>query len=189
MLRAPQLELPHSQRDVDGQSPNWLDTSTLFSFFESEFMLRNLRIAGLHVVAAAFLVTLTGCGNGLSSLQGTVQVDGSPAPAGISLQFSPVSGGSPSYAETDDQGRYEAAFTFREKGIEAGEHIVSLTPGGGAASGSMPVIGEDGRPVTSANAASNGAAASFPQKYYSEITRITVEPGANDIDIELESQK
>lgn len=152
---------------------------------KSEFMPKSIGIVALRASVVTVLFTLTGCGNGLSGLQGTVLVDGKPAPAGISLQFSPVGGGSPSYAETDAEGRYEAAFTFREKGIEVGEHIVSLTPGGGSASGSMPVIGEDGKPVSGATTGSDAASPNFPQKYYSEITRVKVEPGSNEIDIEL----
>lgn len=152
-------------------------------------MPKSIGIVALRATAVILLCTLTGCGNGLSSLQGTVLVDGNPAPAGISLQFSPTGGGSPSYAETDAEGRYEAAFTFREKGIEVGEHIVSLTPGGSAASGSMPVIGEDGRPVSEAKTGSAAGPPNFPQKYYAEITKINVESGSNEIDIELESQK
>jgi len=152
-------------------------------------MPKSIGIIALRAGVVTLLFALAGCGNGLSGLQGSVLVDGNPAPAGISLQFSPVGGGSPSYAETDAEGRYEAAFTFREKGIEVGEHIVSLTPGGGSASGSMPVIGEDGRPVSGAKTGGDDALPSFPQNYYSEITRIKVESGSNEIDIELESQK
>lgn len=152
-------------------------------------MVRSTGIVALRASAATLLLTLTGCGNGLSGLHGTVLVDGKPAPAGISLQFSPTGGGSPSYAETDAEGKYEAAFTFREKGIEVGEHIVSLTPGGGSTSESMPVIGSDGKPVSDGTKGGSGGPPSFPQKYYSEITKIKVAPGMNEIDIELESQK
>lgn len=139
------------------------------------------------VLSLASLVSLmTGCGDNLSSLQGQVTIDGRPAPAGLSLEFSPVAaGGSQSYASTNASGEYEASFTFREKGILPGEHIVHLVPGGGPVGDeSMPVIGPNGKPVPQNDKPS---APELPEHYYQEILRITVQPGANQIDIPLSS--
>ena len=85
-----------------------------------------------------------GCGSGaLPSLSGTVTIDGNPAPAGVALQFSPTSeGGSPSYAQTDANGNYEAQFSFNKTGIQPGEHSVKLIPG--SVETPMPEIGSRG---------------------------------------------
>lgn len=139
--------------------------------------------AGWLLLFALFPLLSLGCGNGLSSLNGTVTVDGKPAPAGISLSFSPVdAGGSPSYATTDGQGRYEAAFTFQEKGIQPGRIRVQLVPGG-EGSTSMPEI-KDGKPVVKPE----NKRPQFPKEYYQEIMIITVAEGANTIEIPLSTQ-
>ncbi len=52
----------------------------------------------VHSLFASLVMASIGCGNGLSSLTGTVRVDGQPAPEGVSLEFSPTAaGGAPSY--------------------------------------------------------------------------------------------
>lgn len=138
-----------------------------------------------RMIAAGCLLAIGLCGcaeNNLSTLEGTVFVDGNPAPPGIALSFAPLKGGSPSYASTDEAGHYEAAFTFREKGIEPGKHRVQLVPGGGGQE-SMPRIGPDGKPIPS----ESSSPPKFPRDYYQEITTITVEPGSNEIDLELTS--
>ncbi len=133
---------------------------------------------------ALLVIGLMGCGSGLSTLEGTVTVDGKPAPEGISLSFTPVDGnGSPSYASTDSNGHYEAAFSFQKKGIEAGEHRVQLVPGSDPGSGTMPQIGPDGQPIPS----SKPKRPQFPKEYYQEIQKITVESGHNSIDLDLKS--
>ncbi len=129
-----------------------------------------------------FAIGLSGCGNDLASLKGTVFIDGQPAPEGVSLGFAPLeTGGSPAYAATDSEGRYEAAFSFQETGIQPGKHRVHLVPGGGGGSATMPQIGPDGTPVPSASPPA------LPKEYYQEITTIAVEPGANEIDLQLTS--
>jgi hypothetical protein len=137
------------------------------------------------VAVIVCLSFLPGCGNGLSSLTGVVTVNGKPAPEGIALEFAPVGpGGSSSFASTDSEGRYEASFTFKEKGIQPGEHSVRLVPGGGSIQTNMPEIGADGKPIQKANADSS---APFPQSYYQEIQRIKVDSGRNNIDIALKT--
>ena len=86
----------------------------------------------LRILCFCFILALAGCNSdGLVTLKGKVTVDGAPAPAGISLQFQPLSEGSPSYAITDADGNYEAEFSFSKKGIMVGKHRVSFIPGGG----------------------------------------------------------
>ncbi|MCZ2340847.1 MAG: hypothetical protein LC104_03520 [Bacteroidales bacterium] len=137
---------------------------------------------GITGAAIIGFLMMTGCGNGLSALNGTVTVDGKPAPAGISLSFIPVDGGSPSYATTDEKGQYEAMFTFQEKGIQPGRVRVQLVPGE-AGNESMPEL-IDEKPVVKPQA----ARPTFPKEYYQEITIITVEKGANTIEIPLSTQ-
>ena len=136
------------------------------------------------VLLTLFMLALTGCGGGLSTLEGTVFVDGKPAPEGITFSFTPADGnGSPSYAKTDAGGHYEAAFSFQKKGIEAGKHRVHLVPGEDPGSGTMPQLGPDGKPIPS----SKPKRPQFPKEYYQEIETITVENGHNVIDLQLES--
>ncbi len=142
----------------------------------------------VHSLFASLVMASIGCGNGLSSLTGTVRVDGQPAPEGVSLEFSPTAaGGAPSYCSTDSQGRYEAAFTFREKGIQPGEHRVRLVPGGAGPGGpsKMPEFGPDGKPIVVASVTPK----KFPDAYFQEIQKIQVESGSNKIDIDLVTEE
>lgn len=136
-----------------------------------------------HVVILTCMVvaTVAGCGNGLSTLSGMVTIDGKPAPKGLSFEFSPTGAGSSSYASTDQDGKYEAMFTFQKKGIQAGEHLVRITPG--AVEESMPVIGPDGKPVN--DSAEQPSVAMLPHQYYEQIETIMVESGHNTHDISL----
>lgn len=127
---------------------------------------------------------LTGCGNGLASLSGTVLINGKPAPEGVSLQFQPTfEGGSPSYAMTDKEGKYTAQFTFKSAGIQPGEHNVFLIPG--AVKTPMPVIGPDGNPV---GPPPTNPMKNMPRSYYESITLIEVESGSNEKDIQLTTE-
>ncbi|MFN3150843.1 carboxypeptidase regulatory-like domain-containing protein [Bremerella sp.] len=135
--------------------------------------------------AVALLAAAAGCGgSGLPSLTGTVTIDGKPAPAGVALQFSPTAeGGSPSYAQTDADGKYEAQFSFNKTGIQLGEHSVKLIPG--SVETPMPEIGPDGKPV---GPAPKNPMGSLPKSYWEEIEVIQVEPGSNTHDFALTSE-
>ena len=132
----------------------------------------------LLLVLATFA---TGCSDRLSSLRGVVTIDGQPAPKGLAFEFSPVGAGSSSYASTDGEGRYEAAFTFRRKGIEPGEHLVRLLPS--QIEMPMPKIGANGRPVEVSEQRS--PVGKLPREYYERITTIVISPGSNSYDFEL----
>lgn len=111
-------------------------------------------------------------------------IDGSPAPAGLSLQFAAIDvGGSPSYASTDEHGHYEAAFTFKRKGIEPGQHLVRLIPSDFEAS--MPKIGPDGKP----EARPPNPLAKLPREYFEKIEEIQVNEGRNVVDFHLKTTK
>ncbi|PQO31228.1 hypothetical protein C5Y96_12850 [Blastopirellula marina] len=135
--------------------------------------------------AVALLATVAGCGgSGLPSLTGTVTIDGKPAPAGVAIQFSPTAeGGSPSYAQTDANGKYEAQFSFNKNGIQQGEHSVKLIPGSVVTS--MPEIGPDGRPV---GPPPKNPLGSLPKTYWEEIEVIKINAGSNTHDIALTSE-
>lgn len=138
----------------------------------------------LVVIGAAMTACCLGCSDGLAGLEGTVTIDGSPAPQGLSLQFTPVNtGGSPSYASTDEHGHYEAAFTFNRKGIEPGQHLVRLIPSGGDTG--MPKLGPDGKPEP----APPSPVSKLPSGYYEKIETLEVPPGKNVIDIHLKTGK
>lgn len=162
---------------------------TEFSFEKNHIMF--YRVAWLFFFCLA-LMAQPGCGNdGLATLTGTVTIDGELASAGIGLEFNPLQGGSPSYAQTDEQGVYEAAYTHKRMGIEPGEHRVKLFPAGGGGGGGRPV--REKMPVPGENAAgsmrgSSPSGPKLPRSYYSEIMKITVEPGNNTITIPLESE-
>lgn len=151
------------------------------------------RIINGLLIACVCLV-LAGCrSDGLVTLKGKVTVDGEPAPAGISLQFQPTGTGSPSYAQTDSDGYYEAEYSFTKKGIEVGEHRVSLVPGGGGDDEAMPdnvdELAQGNNKVQSAESANKKKNFAFPDSYWGEIMKITVENKSNSIDIPLESKK
>lgn len=144
-------------------------------------LLRMVCLCGLS------LSVLGGCAdNGLSSLTGQVTIDGKPAPAGISLMFQPEDiKGSPSYGQTDANGRYEAAITFKTKGIQPGIHSIQLMPS--AVETPMPEIGPDGQPLPSKAQEQARQFSKLPRDYYSFIEKVTVEPGANSHDIALKT--
>ena len=125
--------------------------------------------------------SLAGCGDRLASLQGTVTVNGQVAPKGLAFEFSPLGPGSPSYGTTDAEGRYVAAFTFKRKGIEPGEHLVRLLPS--QIEMPMPEFDDRGRLVGKPKEAS--PIAKFPREYYEQITTIVVSEGYNTHDFEL----
>jgi hypothetical protein len=89
---------------------------------------RTLGLASLAVGLAAFL-PLAGCGSGgpeLGTVQGTVTLDGNPLPD-AKIEFQPQGDGSPSYASTDAQGRYELMYGIDKPGAMPGEHVVRIS--------------------------------------------------------------
>jgi len=129
----------------------------------------------------AALLLVAGCGgSGLSTLSGVVTIDDQPAPKGISLEFQSLSdGGSTAYGTTDEQGRYEAAFSFNEKGIQPGEHTVRMV------GKERTEFADDGTRL----APSKNVVDRLPQSYLTEIEKITVSPGSNTHDFHLKSKR
>jgi hypothetical protein len=76
---------------------------------------------------AALLTSLLGCGDGgpeLASVKGIVTVDGQPVP-NATLTFVPQEG-SPSYGQTNREGKYELMFTDVKRGAMLGSHQVTI---------------------------------------------------------------
>ena len=79
---------------------------------------------GAFVVA---LLVMVGCGSGrdMAPVSGVVTVDDKPlAKAGIT--FTPVAGGRPAWATTDEQGRFELSTLEQGDGALVGEHVVTI---------------------------------------------------------------
>jgi hypothetical protein len=84
------------------------------------------RAAGFLSIGCLFL-TCWGCdGSDLGTVSGTVTLDGEPL-AGAQVVLMPQGDGSPSYGETDDQGRYSLTHTRGDSGALIGPHTVSIS--------------------------------------------------------------
>lgn len=130
-------------------------------------------------VIAVLLATVGGCGGMFdSSVSGNVTLDGIAVPRGT-VTFLPVGGGPAAYALIQEDGSYSVR-TGRENGLPAGEYAVTVSANEApavkqTASGGPP---PPGKPIT-------------PAWYRSKDTsglHFTVEPGSNEINLELKSQ-
>lgn len=123
--------------------------------------------AVVAAVSCTFLSSCTDSGD-FGTVTGKVTLDGQPL-ANAQVDFTPVSGGRPSTAVTDDDGDYELKYTMKQDGAESGEHTVSVS--------TYEISdGEVTRPEL------------VPEKYNLKTTLTkTVESGSNDIPIELNS--
>ena len=76
-------------------------------------------------LSCLLLFLVFGCGNSdLARVTGVVTMDGKPV-EGVSLEFTPVAGGRPSVALSDEYGKYEANYTHNERGAQIGQHKVN----------------------------------------------------------------
>jgi hypothetical protein len=131
----------------------------------------SIMIACLGLIVLSF----TGCNkDGVARVEGTLTVDGQPAPAGVKLIFDPVEPGErESTAETDEDGRYVAKFSVQREGVYMGDCVVFLE---------IPLVGgpaEEGEELN----------LKYPDEYYREIKAFTVEGGKNVVDLEITSKK
>lgn len=77
------------------------------------------------------LLVFVGCGNDrppLASLTGTVTLDGKPVQY-AGLMFSPIDGGRPSVAGTDENGEFKAIYVYGVPGAIIGKHRVMFEEG------------------------------------------------------------
>lgn len=94
-----------------------------------DYVLNFARLTPLFTVAAAVLFAAGGCsGSGMPSLatvSGIVTLNGAPYP-NARVAFSPAQG-RPSEGITDSTGKYELSYLPGVKGVEPGDHSVSIT--------------------------------------------------------------
>lgn len=128
-----------------------------------------------RLLALGLLSTLAiGCGSSdLGKVTGKVTLDGQPLSDAI-LLFSPTSGGPPSSAKTDSDGRFQVIHTREEPGAVPGEHEVWIST-------ALPADtdGETPRPAI---------AERVPPSYrVPGGLKAEVKPGSNTINFELSS--
>lgn len=130
--------------------------------------------ASRMIVAAAALVWFAGCGGRelpeLAPVEGTVKLDGQPAP-NVQVTFLPDGGGRPSTGTTDDQGHYELTYVAGESGARVGRNKVEVT-----------MIWPDGEPTP-------GVKDMVPAAYKGTNSTLSfdVKPEDNVYDIEMKS--
>jgi hypothetical protein len=125
------------------------------------------------------LWTIVGCGSAYdASVAGVVTLDGKSLPYGL-VGFYPVSPGPAAYAYIDESGKY-AVRTGREEGLPPGEYQVTV------AANEPPAIArtEQGLPPPPGKSVT-------PAWYRTKETsglKFTVQPGENEINLELTSK-
>ena len=136
----------------------------------------------VQFVGALLAVAIAGCGNGISSVSGTLSLDGQPLASaedtGITIMFYPASGtGAPAAARVDTSGRYVLS-TGSRKGIQPGEYVVTVSGAQmiQAASGVDAPQKRQLTPLKYANPKLSGL-------------RAEVQPGSNTFDFELKSSQ
>ena len=86
----------------------------------------NLSRFAFGLAAVLSLITIAGCGSsdsGLGQVTGVLTMDGQPVENG-SIEFIPESGGRPSLALTDAEGRYEVYYLPNVPGALTGKHRI-----------------------------------------------------------------
>ena len=141
-------------------------------------MVRWLRLSVVSVPLFA-LIGVAGCGGAYDSMVlGVVTLDGKVVPRGT-VAYQPVTGGPAAYAPIAENGSYVVR-TGREKGLPSGEYAVTVT----ANEPSAVRQTEKGGPPPPGKLIT-------PMWYRSKDTsglRYTVNPGDNEINLELTSK-
>ncbi len=73
------------------------------------------------------LIMASGCSNKpkLYDIEGVLSYQGDPL-SKVDVTFTPVSGGRVSNGRTDENGKFSMWYTGEQKGVEPGEHVVSI---------------------------------------------------------------
>ena len=124
------------------------------------------------------VIGLAGCGSSSeATVEGLVTLDGNPVPGGM-IAFVPTVAGAQAYAISDESGNYEV-YTGREPGLRPGDYVVTIV------AQSAPKIAktELGGPPPAGEAITPAWYGSIE----SSTLKFEVEPGANDINLELTS--
>ena len=137
-----------------------------------------VRVATLRHAAVVLLLGATGCGGPYNaSVSGIVTLDGQPLHRGT-VAYNPVGGGPAGYSVVESDGSYRIR-TGREFGISAGDYEVTVVANEAPQQRTTKHGGPPppGKPIT-------------PPWYRSKNTSglsYTVQPGRNEINIELSS--
>lgn len=125
--------------------------------------------------AAIIVPIVIGCGGDMkvAPVTGTVTLDGSPL-ARASVLFQPDAGGRPSFAVTDQNGKYTLAYSMQEQGAEVGACTVKIST-------VMQPEDSDG----SDSRTKKSAPERVPARYEKEPVVVKVEAKPNTIDIAL----
>jgi hypothetical protein len=126
----------------------------------------------------AILAWLTGCGGPYdASVQGIITLNNSPLPRGT-VKFTPEQTGPSGYGLIDNSGSY-LIMTGREEGLPSGPYVVTVVANEPSTPNSDPSLPpRPGKPLT-------------PPWYRDQShspLRYSVEPGNNEINLELTSQ-
>lgn len=125
------------------------------------------------------LAIASGCGGGYdASVSGIVTLDGAPLSRG-QVAFYPVSSGPPGIGRIDQSGRYEIN-TGREAGLPSGQYAVTVVANEPPAESQS----EQGGPPAAGKLITP---AWYKTRQHSNLS-VTVEPGDNEIDLELSSE-
>jgi len=141
-------------------------------------MRRQRTLLDMWLVSCVVFLATVGCGGVYdSTVSGTVTLDSNPVPRGT-ITFKPVDGGPSAYGQIQSDGSYELR-TGREEGAPSGQYQVTVV----ANEPPAQQRSESGGPPPP------GAAITPPWYRSSRTSRLqfNVEPGSNQIDIELSS--
>jgi hypothetical protein len=108
-------------------------------------------------------------------VNGSVRINGQPAPAGLLLEFQPLAAGStPSLGRTDGTGRYELWKTGREQGIAPGPCVVRISVAPASSDRGPPTLPPELEKL------------SIPERYGTASTlSYDIAPGRQTIDIDI----
>jgi hypothetical protein len=139
----------------------------------------NAPVRFISSACALALAVISGCGGPYdASVSGLVTLDGGVVPRGT-VAYQPIGSGPAAYGKIDGDGSY-TIWTGREAGLPSGEYHVTVTANDPPAVPQTEKGGPPppGKPIT-------------PVWYRSKETsglKYTVEPGSNEINLELTSQ-
>ena len=116
-----------------------------------------------------------GCGDdGVAELEGTLLLDGQPAPEGIGLAFDSLEPGVRGAAGvTGPGGKFKAIYSISRDGCPTGECRARLA------------IGNEMSPPEQGQALNK----KYPDEYYTEISTFEVKSGSNTIELEITSKE
>lgn len=154
-------------------------------------MIKNYLFLLASIVSVSTMAVLTGCGPGgtlPATVQGTVTVNGSPAPKGLEIIFQPKGQGVTCFGYTDGEGKYELSLNPRRKGAQPGVNTVTV----------QPILAAEETPATD----DNGSGASMKMVIPSNLEdlkiakkfrdpasyEVTVKDGPNTIDLEISAE-